>query len=144
MTAGNHKESSKKYVAPVLVAFAITAFVGIGMFALGMNAFFGKDVQAAQAAVVTQAELDAATSDELKALVLEYQDREAQYLAELTQAAGQLDQANTQVSNYQSLLAQLEQAGVIQIDRNGRVTVLANSSTSRSTGSHEEHEWDDD
>ena len=46
----------------------------------------------------------------------QYQSREQQYQS-------QLDQATAQVQQYQSLLSQLQQAGVIQINSSGQVSI---------------------
>lgn len=135
MTTGNNRNNSKKNVSAILVAFLMTALVGTGMFAFGLNAFFNKDIQTASAATKPlEVNLDGATPEQLQAIIGEYQARESQYLAQLTDAAGQLDQANAQVQNYQSLLNQLVQAGVIRIDRNGVVTVLTSAPQSSSAG----------
>lgn len=139
MSTGNNRNNSKKNVSAILVAFLMTALVGTGMFAFGLNAFFNKDIQTASAATKPlEVNLDGATPEQLRAIIAEYQTREGQYLAQLTDAAGQLDQANAQVQNYQSLLNQLVQAGVIRIDRNGVVTVM--TSAPQSSGGFFNHE----
>ena len=67
---------------------------------------------------------------QLQALVQQYQDREKQYQTELNQAAQKINQANQQASqanqtaqDYQNILMQLQQMGVISISANGQITV---------------------
>ena len=67
---------------------------------------------------------------QLQSLVKQYQDREKQYQTELDQAAQKLNQTNQQLSQsnqtaqeYQNILAQLQQMGVIQVSSDGQITV---------------------
>ena len=62
-------------------------------------------------------------SQQVEELLAQYQAREQQYKTELQQAASQLNQANQQLSQYQSLVRGLENAGVIQINPDGRVLI---------------------
>ena len=127
MAPTNNRNNSKKHVPALIAAFAITAIVGVLMLGLGINALTNKNVITAQAASLTDSiNLDDATPEELKALITEYQSREAQYQQELNQAADQINQANGQIEQYQSFIMALQNAGVIQINRNGQVTVMTN------------------
>jgi len=125
MATTNNRNNSKKHIPALIAAFAITAIVGVLMLGLGANALFNKNVITAQAASSDNSiNLDTATPEELKALIAEYQSREAQYQQELNQAADQINQANGQIEQYQSFIMALQNAGVIQINRNGQVTVM--------------------
>ena len=70
-------------------------------------------------------------------LVNQYQQREKQYQDELKQAADRLNQANQQLAQtnqtlktYQTLIQELQQAGIIAITRDGRVMVPQGQLTS--------------
>lgn len=143
----NHR---KKHLPALIIAFGMTALVALAMLGLGANALFNKNVTSAEAApAVTEVVIpENASSEDLQAVITEYQAREAQYQAELTQAATQLNEANAKVQQYEALVAELQNMGVIQMDSNGQVTV-----TTPQTGfgegfghhEHEEHEfWGDD
>ena len=124
MSATNSKKS--KHVPALVAAFAITAILGTIMLGVGINAKLNKNVITAQAAVDTNSiDLQSATPEELQALIAQYQQREVQYQTELTKAASQLDEANMKVSQYENLIMALQNAGVIQINRNGQVTLTA-------------------
>ena len=96
------------------------------MLGVGINAKLNKNVITAQAAVDTKLiDVQSATPEELRSLIAQYQQREVQYQTELTKAASQLDEANMKVSQYENLILALQNAGVIQINRNGQVTLTA-------------------
>lgn len=132
MTTTNKRTKSKHHVPALLTAFGITVLLAVVMFGFGLNALFNQNLLIAQAATVQQVDLSTATPEEIQALISTYQVREAQYQQELTKAANQLNQANTQVATYQSLVQQLRTAGVIRIDSSGQVIVQ--------TGRNVEHE----
>ncbi len=145
MSTMNNQINRKKHIPALIAAFVMTALIGVVMLALGANALFNKQASSAEAAaaateIVTP---DALTADDLQALVAEYQVREGQYQAELTQAAEQLTQTNTELQQYQSLIAALQNAGVIQINANGQVMVTTNPVTARQ-GEREGFSDDDD
>lgn len=124
MSATNSKKS--KHVPALVAAFAITAILGTIMLGVGINAKLNKNVITAQAAVDTKLiDVQSATPEELRSLIAQYQQREVQYQTELTKAASQLDEANMKVSQYENLILALQNAGVIQINRNGQVTLTA-------------------
>ena len=125
MATSNNRNKSKKHIPALIAAFAITAIAGVLMLGLGANALLNKNVITAQAASRDDSiNLDTATPKELKALIAEYQSREVQYQQELNQATDQINQANGQIEQYQSFIMALQNAGVIQINRNGQVTVM--------------------
>ena len=144
----------------ILAALGITAVVAIGMLLIGANAFFNPNsgpvsnspttVQAAAPAsdanLISASVSAAGTSEQqiaqLQALVKQYQGRETQYQTELDQAAQKLNQMNQQLTqanqtaqDYQNILAQLQQMGVIQISGNGTITVNRFGGENRSRGS---------
>jgi len=121
----------KNHVRALVIAFGTTVVLGALMLALGINAFTSKS---AQAATIEPVDVESAMVDELEALVAEYQDREVQYQSELTQAADQINQANAQINQanaqiveYESLIQNLQDAGVIQVDASGQVTAVTNA-----------------
>ena len=125
MSTSNNRNNSKKHVPALIAALGITVIVGVLMLGLGVNAMINKNIIPAQAASSTDSlNLDTASPEELKAIIAEYQSREAQYQKELNQAADQINQANGQLQQYQTFIMDLQNAGVIRIDQNGRVTVL--------------------
>jgi len=140
MSANQSKKS--KHIPALVAAFAITAILGTIMLGVGINAKLNKNVITAQAAVDTDPiDLQSATPEELRSLIAQYQQREAQYQNELNKAASQLDEANAKVLQYENLILQLQNAGVIQINRNGQVTLTARSFNSE----HESGEfWEHD
>jgi len=134
----------KKHISAMIIAFVMTGLVAILMLALGVNALFNQNVTSAEAAPAAMqiADLDSMTVEELRDLVLQYQDREMQYQAELVQAADQLSETNAQLQQSNGLLTELQNAGVIQIDGSGQITLLSNPSRVE----REEHHglWGDD
>ncbi len=145
MSTMNNQINRKKHIPALIAAFGMTALIGFVMLALGANALFNKQVSSAKAAaaateIVTPAAL---TVEDLQALVTEYQGREVQYQAELTQAAEQLTQTNTELQQYQSLIAALQNAGVIQINADGQVMVMTNPLAARQ-GQGEREGFSDD
>src|SRR5690349_9831838 len=99
-----------KQVPAIIAALIITAFTGLGIFAIGGNAFLNTSTVPIQnspndttiSAVTTtdnSATQDAATQAQLKQmqdLVAQYQAREKQYQSELAAAAQKLKDANSQ------------------------------------------------
>jgi uncharacterized protein HemX len=125
MSTTNSRKNHKKHVPALIAAFGMTAVVGVLMLGLGVNALLNKNVATAQAAKSTDSlTLDTATPEELKTLIAEYQLRETQYQQELSQAVDQINQANGQIQQYQAFIMELQNAGVIRINRNGQVTVM--------------------
>ena len=146
MAASNNRKNSKNHVSALIIALGVTGLVVITMLGIGINALFNNNVSTVQAAAAPQTvDINSLTIDELKDLVTQYQGREAQYQNELAKAADQVNTANAQIEQYKALLNDLQNAGVIQIDRNGNVTVLANS-VPAGNHEHEENErfWEHD
>jgi TolA-binding protein len=133
-----------KALSAILFALAMTVVIGGSLFAIGGNALLNKNtVPVTNAPGVTNASAAAvSTTDQqqlaqLQQLVSQYQTREQQYQTELNQAVQRLNQANQQltqlnqqvnqdnqaINSYQQILAQLEQAGVIAITKDGHVSL---------------------
>ena len=53
----------------------------------------------------------------------EYQTREMQYQSELQNAGRQLEQANSELRQYEMVLMALQNRGMIMVDSNGRITI---------------------
>ncbi len=119
----------KKQFTALLAAFAMTVFIGAGMFLVSANAFLNKNgvplanspTQATATAQVTSAQ--EAQIQQLQSQVAEYQSREAQYKNELNSAGQQLQQANDQIRQYQMVLLALQNRGYIEIDQNGQILI---------------------
>ncbi len=119
----------KKQYTALLVAFAVTICVAAGMFLISGSALMNKNglpvanspFEATATAQVKSAE--EAQIQQLQTLVEEYQTRETQYQSELQTAGQQLDQANTQIRQYQMVLMALQNRGLILVDANGRISI---------------------
>ena len=119
----------KKHYSALLTAFAMTIFIGAGMFLVSVNAFLNKNgvpvanslADATATAQVTTAQ--EAQIQQLQNQVAQYQSREAQYQSELNSAGQQLQQANDQLRQYQMLLLALQDRGYIQIEGNGQILI---------------------
>ena len=130
-TTDNKRNKSKHHIPALVTAFGVTVLLGVLMLALGANAFFKGSLINAQAATVQTIDLTKATPQEIQALIQEYQKREAQYQAELDKAATQINDANSQIAGYQSILQQLQSLGVIRVSANGQISVLTNRPAER-------------
>ncbi len=120
-----------KTIPAVLAALGMTLIVGVIIVAVSFNSLFNQNVTPVQASpnsTPAATSTDTSTADQqtiqqLQSLVQQYQTREQQYQTELQQAATQLNQANSEVQQYQMLVNALQQAGVIQINANGQVSI---------------------
>ena len=122
-----------KPLPAILFALAITLVVGVSMFAIGSNALLNPnqapilnspgvtDVSAASLTTADQNSVDQQKLAQLQDLVNQYQQREKQLQTELSDAAAQLNQANQEVQQYQDVLTQLQQRGVIRITSDGQI-----------------------
>jgi peptidoglycan hydrolase CwlO-like protein len=114
----------KKSIPAVLAALFITVCLAGGMFAVGGQSLLGS-VSAASEATATPAAAQVTSTDvsQLQAQVAEYQAREVQYQAQLTEAASRIDTANQQIQQYQNVLAELQNSGLITLASDGTVTI---------------------
>jgi peptidoglycan hydrolase CwlO-like protein len=126
----------KKHGVALLVAFVISLIVGVGMFVIGGNAAMNPNgvpasnspASANALAAGPGAQTSQSQIDQLQGLVAQYQGREQQYQQreqqyqnQLSSVQQQLDQANAAIQQYQQVLVYLQQLGIIQVDRSGRI-----------------------
>ncbi len=119
----------KKQFTALFAAFAMTVFIGAGMFLVSANAFLNKNgvpvasspADATATAQVTSAQ--EAQIQQLQSQVAEYQSRETQYQNELNNAGQQLQQANDQIRQYQMVLLALQNRGYIRISQDGQIFI---------------------
>jgi uncharacterized protein HemX len=111
-----------KRLGAVIAAAVITGLVALCMLLIGLNALLNpnsvraSDVATSAVANTPGVGVDPAQTTQLRNLIAQYQDREKQYQA-------QLDQANTQIHQYQQVMAELQQRGVIRITNDGQILV---------------------
>lgn len=119
----------KKQYTALLVAFVVTACMAAGMFLISGSALMNKDGlpvanSIAEATATAQAKsAEEAQIQQLQTLVAEYQTRETKYQSELQAAGQQLDQANSQIRQYQMVLMALQNRGLIMVDPSGRISI---------------------
>jgi septal ring factor EnvC (AmiA/AmiB activator) len=116
---------ARKFLPALFATLGMSIFIALAVLALGLNAFFNRNVSVVHAAAQPDSQLtqDQATIQSLQATISQYQTRETQYQNELKQAADQISQANQQNMQYQQLIAALQNAGVIRITQDGRVFI---------------------
>lgn len=106
----------------LIAAALMTVVVALSLLAVGVNAAMNPNsVPASDSPTADLAASTSSTSAEgqinqLKSLITQYQAREKQYQQ-------QLSTVNGQVQQLQSVLVQLQQAGVISIQNDGTITL---------------------
>lgn len=132
----------KKQIPAVLAALLVTALLTGGMFAIigGQSSANAASLAATATPVVQVTSTDTA---QLQALVAEYQAREAQYQAQLSDAASRIDTANQQlatanqqIQEYQNVLTQLQNSGLITVGSDGSITVNQQQASFPQFGDH--------
>ncbi|MGB8215522.1 MAG: hypothetical protein WCE68_18375 [Anaerolineales bacterium] len=125
----------RKQVIAFLSAFIITAMVALSMLVVGVNAANNPNGVAASNSSSTATVVGSASPNstqaqiaQLQSQVAQYQAREQQYQAALASDNQQLSQASQEMQMVQQLLVYLQNHGLIQIDSQGQVTVIAGSS----------------
>lgn len=111
----------KKQLPAFFAAMIITGFIAFSMLVTSANALLNKNGTAVSndpAAASTNTNIDQAQVEQLQARINEYQQREVQY-----QQLLQNDQQ--QIQQFQQFLAAMQQAGLIQVRRDG--TILINT-----------------
>lgn len=118
----------KKILPAILAAGLMIAILGAGMFSIGQNSLLF--VSSAAAEDTAPAATQSVDLDTLQNVVTQYQLRESQYQQQLRDAADrinsaeqQLAAANQQVQQYQQLLADLQNQGLITLGADGTVTI---------------------
>ncbi len=122
----------KKTIPAVLAALVITMLVAGGMFAVGGQALFGSVSAASEVtAMPVQVQTTDQTTLALQDQLAVYQARDAQYQEQLnlasqniTQANEQIELANQQIQQYQTLLTDLQNRGLITIAEDGTISVV--------------------
>ncbi len=136
-----------KQIPAIVAAIIVTIVIGLGMFAVGANAFLDTatvaiaespaDVNVSTTSSTTPG-IDAQSQAQIKqqqdliaqyqAREKQYQDREKQYQTELKDAAQKLTDANAtaqqyqdQVQQYQNVFMQLQQRGIIRVNADGQI-----------------------
>lgn len=113
-----------KRLEAIIAATLVTGLIAAAMLVIGVSAVLNKSSvpaadSAADVASLTAGPIDSqgqAQIDQLKNLVSQYQAREQQYRS-------QLDDANNQIQQLQSVLGQLQRMGVIRILNDGTIQV---------------------
>lgn len=129
-----------KRIQALIAAVIVTSLVGFGMLAIGVSAAFNpnsapvSDAPDSSAPAISAG--DALTqSNSENDLLAQYQNREKQYQAQITQLnnliaqyqsrekqyQSQLNQANTQVQQLQAVLDELQRRGIIRIQSDGTI-----------------------
>jgi biotin-(acetyl-CoA carboxylase) ligase len=121
-----------KRLRGLIAATFITGIVALGMVGIGVNATTNPNsvavsdspTRAAQAAqAVTGAASDQSTAEvnQLQNLIKQYQSREQQYQTEIKSLSQKLSDANATADQAQQILQALQERGIIQITRDGRI-----------------------
>jgi biotin-(acetyl-CoA carboxylase) ligase len=118
-----------KRVQGFIAATFITALVAVGMVGIGINAISNPNSVAVSdsPAQTTQVSTNAASDqtsaqiDQLQNLIKQYQSREQQYQSEIKSLSQQLSDANATAEQAQQVLQALQERGIIQITRDGRI-----------------------
>ncbi|MGD8404026.1 MAG: hypothetical protein PVJ21_10220 [Anaerolineales bacterium] len=111
----------KKQIPAFFAAMIVTGFIALAMIVTSANALLNKNgtvVSNDPAAISTNTNVDQAQVEQMQARINEYQQREAQYQQLLQEDQQQLQQ-------YQQFVTAMQQAGLIQIRRDG--TILINT-----------------
>lgn len=117
-----------KKIPALIAAFVMTLVMGALVLAVGANALLNPNTVAIAAApgdrgTAGTATVDATQVQQLQTRINEYQAREQQYQSQLNQATQKIQEANAEVRQYQQLFEELQQMGVIQVNRNGQIMV---------------------
>ena len=125
----------RKQLIAFIAAILITGTVALSMFVVGANALANQNGTVASNSPSSQVTVattgspttssDQAQIAQLQSLVAQYQSREQQYQTALNTDNTQLTQAASEMQTIQQLLAYLQSRGIIQIDSQGQITVLA-------------------
>jgi septal ring factor EnvC (AmiA/AmiB activator) len=135
-----------KRLQGIIAATVVTIIVSLSMLVIGVNAATNTNsvpvnTSPAQASLASstaadpsaQPASDSAQSaqlkamqdqiDQLQSLVKQYQSREQQYQTEIKSQAQKLAQDDQQANTFQQILMALQDRGLIQITRDGRIFV---------------------
>lgn len=106
----------KKQIQALVAAILVTAVIGLGMLAIGVNAALNTNtVPVSDSPSVAAAANDSQISaQDSSGLIAQYQDREKQYQS-------QLSQATAQAQDLQNILNELQRRGIIRINSDGTI-----------------------
>jgi len=121
-----------KRLQGLVAATLITGIVALGMVGIGVNATTNltsvavsdspaRTAQAAQAVASAASDQSTAQIDQLQNLIKQYQSREEQYQAEIKSLSQKLSEASATADQAQQILQALQERGIIQITRDGRI-----------------------
>ena len=121
-----------KRLQGLIAATLVTGIVAVGMVGIGVNAASNTNsvavsdspnqtAQAAQAVVNAASDQTAAQIDQLQNLIKQYQSREQQYQTEIKSLSQKLNDANATADQARQVLQALQERGLIQITRDGRI-----------------------
>ncbi len=114
----------------LIAATLVTAIVGFGIVGIGVNAASNptsvapsnSPAQAAQAAQSSTTTTDqSAQIQQLQDLIKQYQSREQQYQTEIKSLSQKVADGSAEVQQAQQVLQALQERGIIQITRDGRI-----------------------
>ena len=118
-----------KRIQALIAATITTALIIFGVLVIGVNAASNPDSVPVSDSPTASASTLAAPAqsqtqiDQLQSLISQYQDREKQYQTEIGNLSQQLSDATQQAQQLQQILVALQQRGVIQISRDGRIFI---------------------
>ncbi len=112
-----------------IAATFITALVGLGIVGIGVNAVSNPNSvpvsdspsQTVQVSTNTAADQTSAQINQLQNLIKQYQSREQQYQTEIKSLSQKLSDATATADQAQQVLQALQDRGIIQITRDGRI-----------------------
>jgi peptidoglycan hydrolase CwlO-like protein len=121
-----------KRLRGLIAATFITGIVALGMVGIGVNATTNpnsvavsdspaKAAQTAQAVIGAASDQFTAEINQLQNLIKQYQSREQQYQTEIKSLSQKLSDANATADQAQQILQALQERGIIQITRDGRI-----------------------
>jgi len=111
----------KKQLPALIAALLVTGFIALTMLVTSANALMNKNgtvVSDNPLAVSLTTDVNQAQIDQLQARINEYQQREVQYQQ-------MLQENQQQIQQFQQFLAAMQQAGLIQIRRDGTILINA-------------------
>ncbi len=117
----------RKKVVAIVIAFAITGIVALGMLVVGASAAFNRNGVAvsnspAQSALTAPGSSTSSTGS-TGSTATDPQAQIAQLQNEVAQYQTALQNAQTQLNQVQQLMNYLQQNGIISVDSQGNVTV---------------------
>ncbi len=112
-----------KKIPALMAAFLITAILAAGLLLVGQDAVATSSAAAAPA-------LNASAAMQIQQILVQYQTRELQYQTLLKSAdervnqnQQQIEHANLQIQQYQTIMAQLQNKGLVTVASDGTITI---------------------